>query len=301
MARHKAFKRKQKVQSGEEHFSRSGKLIPGKKFVAQLKCPCQKKCADKIDVIRQKEIFDDYYALPNWTQKTSFLFSLAERHSLKKRYNPILSVKKRNHSSKFFLVDNDGNKRQVCSTFLSQMLKISKKKLTRATMYEAADAVADRRGKFPSKKIKYADTEFAKECIQEYATYESRYKMSATSSKYLHPDLNLRKIYSIYRDRCQFTGNAVLSESSFRNSIFKPFFDLKFRKRGKGECAKCKRLEKHLRPLIQSVKARHNLEQQKDRHISNAKEIQTNFLDSVESSRELHSKTVVLIDREPRV
>lgn len=64
--RNKAFIQKQKVQQGEEHRTKNGQLIARKTFA---------ECASKIDVMRQKEIFDIFHKITNWTKKTLYLRS----------------------------------------------------------------------------------------------------------------------------------------------------------------------------------------------------------------------------------
>lgn len=142
--KHKKFIQKQKVQRGEEHLTKSGRTVKGKTFKAQLNCVCTRECALKIDVLRQKEIFDEYYEMSNWNEKTTFLRSLAEKISVEMDLNPIISLKKRCSTSKFFLTGSDGNRKQVCLEFLCEVLQITRQKMFRSL----ASNGLDRRGKF---------------------------------------------------------------------------------------------------------------------------------------------------------
>lgn len=55
---HKTFQQKVKVQKGLEHETKSGKKVRAKIFHEQIECNCKKKCAEKINTNRQKDIFD---------------------------------------------------------------------------------------------------------------------------------------------------------------------------------------------------------------------------------------------------
>lgn len=129
---HKSSIHKRKVQRGEEHYSASGKFIKGKVFCGRVNCVCKNDCANKIDVLRQKELFDAFYALPNWSEKTLFLRSLATRMPVRKSLSPIMNIKKRDFYTEFFLYDSEKNRQKVCQTFILNMLQVSKTGLFRA-------------------------------------------------------------------------------------------------------------------------------------------------------------------------
>lgn len=191
---HKSFIRKQKVQKGEPHYSASGKLIEGKSFTGQIDCGCKKHCADKIDILRQKELFDAFYAMENWTEETLFLRTLATRNPVRKTLNPIKNIRKHDFHSESFLTDSEQIQHRVCHLFLEKVLQISNKRIFRCLKSQEQNPSAiDFRGKFPSSKTKPSDIEFAKSVLRRLVTYESKYKMNATYSKYVHPDFNLKK------------------------------------------------------------------------------------------------------------
>lgn len=51
--KHKIYEQKRKVQAGEEHVKKSGKIIGKKEFRVQITCRCKKKCAERINALRQ--------------------------------------------------------------------------------------------------------------------------------------------------------------------------------------------------------------------------------------------------------
>lgn len=119
-----------------------------------------------------------------------------------------------------------------------------------------------------------------------------RIAMSATS-KYLHPDLNLNKMYRIHCDRCDFSGKTILSTKIFRNT-FKQFFDFKFRKRVKSECRLCKELDDQMRTQVYSLEMKQKIFEKKKRHTSIVKEIRNAFQGCFEKSLGWDSNLAVL-------
>lgn len=71
-SQHIASIRKRLVQSGKahHHVKEKNKIIPAKLFIGQILCACRFKCSSKIDIHRQQFIFEAFYALETWSQKT---------------------------------------------------------------------------------------------------------------------------------------------------------------------------------------------------------------------------------------
>lgn len=93
-----------------------------KGFHAQIVCPCKRGCPTHIDVLRQKEIFDEYYGCGKWSTKTIFLRTPATKIDAKENLNPLKSLSKRKNIHKYFLTDESGAQIRVCLFFLSNVL-----------------------------------------------------------------------------------------------------------------------------------------------------------------------------------
>lgn len=117
-----------KVQRGEERITKS-KIIPNKTFNAQTSCRCKRNCSQYIDESRQKGIFNSFYNLRNWTEKTLFLRTLAKRFGAKENLSPMIKLKNRQFSNKYYLFDNSGKQHQVCLGFLLIFLQINKQRM----------------------------------------------------------------------------------------------------------------------------------------------------------------------------
>lgn len=131
-SKHKANEKKQKVQRGEQYTTNAGKLIEKKTFQPQAICRCKKNCAQKINSDRQQEIFSAYYKFENWNQKTLFLRTIIKTASVKENLNPIINLKKRDFSHKYYLGDQSGVQYQVCLSFLLNCVQITRSRLLNA-------------------------------------------------------------------------------------------------------------------------------------------------------------------------
>lgn len=102
-------------------------------FTGQVNCTCTRKCSENIDILRQKELHQQFYSLRNWAAKTHFIREIiAQTKTEKENLNPVLQLKKRKFHCKCFLTDDAGKKHPVCLSFVSKLLKLNRSKLFRA-------------------------------------------------------------------------------------------------------------------------------------------------------------------------
>lgn len=121
---HKISLQKSKVQGGLEHTTKSGKLVAAKVFYEQSECNCKNKCAQKIDVHRQKVIFESFYTLESWSKKRLFIRSLVKTHHTKENFNPVTT--KTNVLYDYFLTNSSGNQEKVCLVFFLKCVQTTK-------------------------------------------------------------------------------------------------------------------------------------------------------------------------------
>lgn len=103
-------------------------------FNAQVICSCNRKCAEIIDVVVQKDIFDHYHSLKIWSEKTLFLRTIVKRVPVKENLNPRMILKKREYFSSYWLNDENGQSQRVCSVFVERLLQIQRAKVFRAVV-----------------------------------------------------------------------------------------------------------------------------------------------------------------------
>lgn len=244
---HKSFIRKKLVEQGKAHTTKKGRLVAAKIFDPQTICLCKNECASLIDVLRQQQIFDNYYGSSNWTSKTNFLRLNVCRNPVKHRIsesNPIVPLKSRVYSAEYSLTDRNGTRHKVCKFFFMTLLQINASRIGNALRSESSNPNAvDRRGKAPSQsKTNFRDLQFLKEFIDKFPRYESHYCRSRTNKKYLAPSLTIAKMYREYKIVCEFQQKVCLSEFMFRKT-FNYDFNLAFKKRKTDTCKTCDELK----------------------------------------------------------
>ena len=88
------------------------KDIPAIQFKEQILCKCKTNCSIKIDVARQKALFEAYYENSNHVQKVLTVVSSVTSefavHNKRRRYFPIHKSKKQKNSHKYRLLDDSG-------------------------------------------------------------------------------------------------------------------------------------------------------------------------------------------------
>lgn len=248
-----------------------------KRFSAQVNCKCRKKCADSIDVIAQKDIFDQFHDLPNWSEKTTFLRSIVNRECVKKNLNPRIGMKKRNNFSHYYLSDSNGKLHQVCLLFVTQLLQINRTNIFKAVDSAKSNPFAvDRRGKGATKnKTSPADVAFVKEFIETFPCYES--KIPPCSIKYFHPNLNANDIYRLYENACTFKQKKIVSKAVYDRIFRANFSHLRTFKSGKSSCHECQQINDYKKKKVLSPKFIEEYEQREDNHTSIVKQIKTEF------------------------
>lgn len=212
---HKTFQQKQKIQKGLGYKTKSGNFVPPKKFYEQKNCGCKKKCAEKVNLIRQKQIFDTFYSLENWSKKTLYLRSLVQ--SLPRKEN-LHSVKCNTKKSKYkyFFTNESGEQVNVCYRFFLQCLQVSSSSLNRAIKSVVSNETAtEKRGQFPTKKTREKDLLFVKKFIEKFPCYYSHYGATKSDKKYLNPNLNIRRLYKEYCLICIFRKKKYYLNGNF--------------------------------------------------------------------------------------
>lgn len=211
-SQHKSSQKKAKVQKGKEYVTKSMKRVPEKTFAEQTRCKCKRNCAQYIDVNCQRHFFESFYALSNWNQKTLFLRTLAKKLLCEPTMNPINNLKKKEFYHKYYLTNMAGNQVEVCLWFLITCLQITKSKMLRAISNTVSNEIAkDFRGAYPTKKTEVDDYDYLKTFIEKYPKYESHYKISASTKKYLSPYMNIEILYRQYTISCESEERTILS------------------------------------------------------------------------------------------
>lgn len=287
---HKCNIAKEKVERGQERITASGKLIPAIKFNSQTLCGCKLDCGTKIDLIRQKEIFDSYYQDSNKAQKTLLIRSLVDKVPIKCTNNmnrPLIPQKRRDFNFKYHLIDSLGVKSEVCTSFFFKCIQISKSSLNRVVNSAVSNpAAVEKRGKSTSANRTSDITRNAvRSFINRFPAYESHYGRSSSQRKYLHPDLNIAQMYRMYEDQCKKEHIKPVCITIFRQ-IFNEDFNLSFKKPHTDTCKVCDSYKAQLLNETLSTEKKEKIENLKECHNSLIKKIADTFKDDVKNASE---------------
>lgn len=124
----------------------------------------------------------------------------------------------------------------VCKRAVIRTLQINQKRIVTALKkYKECDALADGRGQTTGGRnaIPEARNE-VRHHISSFPKYVSHYTRNQTDSKFLCSNLNLAKMYKLYKEKVQ---NPV--SKSFYKRIFYTDFNLRFKTPKKDTCKKC--------------------------------------------------------------
>lgn len=290
----KSFVRHQKVQKGQEHYARSGKLIAKTKFQPQSICSCKMKCHVKIDIEQQHVLFQNFYDLPDWSKKTMYLRSCVERNAVDRKLsklNPIIQQKTRNFTYRYFLHDSTGDKQEVCNNFFYKCLQVNSKRVYRTLNTMQSNPVAkDHRGYQPSKnKTNERDKQFVIEFISKFPKYKSHYGRKDSNRDYLAPHLNLRKMYREYVAVTEFRQRTVLSEYMFRE-IFNTKFNLTFKRPKTDTCKTCDEIHAKINSGNLSYEELERQEKLRNDHHQSVNTKKMKFERDVKSAKESNGK-----------
>lgn len=273
-----------------------GKTIPAKKkqkknkvvekpvkiFSAQINCTCNKNCSERIDVIKQKEIFDQYHGYSKWSEQTAFLRAITKRESVKENFNPQINLKDRNYFCTYFFSDESGENQRVCSSFVTKLLQINRVKLFRAVSSSKNNPFAvDGRGKKSKRKTATEDVAFAKQFIRSFPCYESKFEPNSFDTKYLNPNLTMEKVYRLYANTCEFKQKTKLSKTIFTGIFKSNFPNLHVFKLEKSKCSICEHVSTKKKIKVLSTNSMDDVQKTEDDHFAELREFKNEFINSV--------------------
>lgn len=226
-------------QQTAKHKKNVGKKEKEKKsFDLQVNCICKRKCAERIDILKQQEAFENFNKLSDWPNQTRFLRSLISSRPTQENTDPIISTKKKENTYTYHFMNETGSLTQVCMSFFTKVLQVDRIKVFRAvdTLKKNPNAI-EKRGKSTARRTSASDLNHLKNFISSFVTYESSRNPKKSNEKFLHPRLNLRKMYLLYSKQCIFRNLKVLSDTIFRK-VFHGC-NRKFVQRSAPKCQTC--------------------------------------------------------------
>lgn len=236
-------KKKKKIQrdKGEEYVTMRGKVHKAR-CVQPIDCSkCRFRCSEKIPEETRQAIHKVYWNLASYERQRAFIAQHVEQNDIKQVKSKTSARREVAHS--FFFV-HKRKEHRVCKAFFTKTLDITNKvvdytmKRTECGVYIGQD---ERGRRDPVNKTKPEDSEFIRWHIASFPTVDSSKgkKDNKNKKRYLSHDLNVGKMYAMYKELCEQTGRKVMGISVYRNT-FNREFNLAFQKPKKEHCANCK-------------------------------------------------------------
>lgn len=188
--------------SGKRYINRNGKEVLDKK-PKEINCTCRFKCSVKIADEQRCILCKEYYDLADYVRQKMYLASNIKTAPVaRKRSSP--KTKNRKTSRLYFLKDSSGIKQRVCLKFFCATFAISHRvietclqNISSTGLYTGYDK---RKDTMPANATPLQAQRLVREHIDSYPTMESHYCRRDSTKKYLSPELNLSKMYRMYKN-----------------------------------------------------------------------------------------------------
>lgn len=156
------------------------------------------------------------------------------------------------------------------------------------------ETAIEKRGRNSARKTHRNDLKFLKNFINKFPSYYSHYGPSKSEKKFLHPNLNIKRLYREYCIVCEFKKRKTLSEWKFRD-IFNTEFNLGFHPKKSDSCRTCDKLEALLQSESSNTIKKEQLSKEKQQHLNLVQKSKEIFSKTVENSQNDSSKVEVLV------
>lgn len=214
--------RKKLCNTNKPHINSKGEAYQQKVFDEHFECDCRRKCTEVVPIKDRRRLFSQYWSQGSYPGRVALLNACMRKDSSKNRENARI----------YSIYDT-----VVCQKTLLKTLCICDKRLSSARQkYLESDSLSDLRGTLiggwnalpPSKR------EEVRAHINSFPRYVSHYTREKTESKYLDTDLNLAKLYALYKE-----GAHEPVSKSYYNRVFWNDFNLRFKQPKMDTCHKC--------------------------------------------------------------
>ncbi len=203
------------------HINTAGKVVVRKAFDANFICQCLKQCTRSVPLLARKRFFNQFWSMGTYSGRSMFLVNCVSEDAR------MLDGK---HTYKIFGYG-------VCKSGLIRTLQINEKRITIALRkYKVNDTMSDRRGQTTGGRnaVLEAKKVEIRRHISSFPKYVSHYTRNQTDSKFLCLNLNLAKMYKLYKEKVR----SPVSQSLYKQIFYKEF-NLRFKTPKKDTCKRC--------------------------------------------------------------
>lgn len=235
-------KRSRSHQRGESYTSKRGVIVPAKQIKNLKNCveKCKFKCGVTISQVEREALFKAYYKM-NQNEKYHYILNTTSKNPTERPKNKNQESFKKFSFKYFFNVGT--NRIQVCKLFYLGTLHISQKPVYNVHKNKDVSTntpKSDGRGK-SAKSLRSLNEDVkntVRDHIKSFPTVESHYCRATTNRTYLESNLNLVKMYKLYKEMCDEQHKESVKLSMYRH-IFVSEFNLDFHIRKSDRCDLC--------------------------------------------------------------
>uniref|UniRef100_UPI00358FC0C3 uncharacterized protein isoform X1 n=1 Tax=Myxine glutinosa TaxID=7769 RepID=UPI00358FC0C3 len=223
-------KRKRLRNSGQEYFGRNGVVHEARKMKDLTNHKCSRQC-HLISEDERKQLFQQYWALADYNAQVSWICGAIKQVVPKRRYSQNRQDPRKGYTRIFHMTTAEKGSLTVCKTFFLTTLSISNGAIDRALKKQRNNdgmPATDQRGQHaPPNKLAVDELEYIKQHISSFPRYCSHYTWEHLGDRScLAPEINLRRLYLLYQEKCREDGRQPLKEWVYRNTFRTTRFDL---------------------------------------------------------------------------
>jgi len=273
---------KLKRYRNESYTARSGKVFSAKEFNPAYKCPCKKKCTDKIAIDELTNKSRMFANLADFNAQNAYIAgSISEVNKSRGTKN----VESKRQFSRVY----DINGMEVCKETFLKVYNVSSCRVNSVMKKKRLNDIVDKRGKKTGgwNKISPLTEQDVMNHINKFPKYVSHYCRESTETKFLSPELSLALMYRLYKEEC-----AKPCSLSTYKSIFYKRFNLHFQTLKKDTCKVCDMLNVSAMNA-KETEVKSTIKQKHGAHLITAKEAEILMKsDLVESSNNPKLETI---------
>lgn len=162
---------------------------PPKIFKPVIKC-CVRNCLLNFDTFTQKRIFDRFTSLKKYAQRLKFLRAIIRSPDAGKvKYQ-------------YYMNDDSGTEHRVCTNMVIGILQVSRVSLHRAGSNRSLQANPTGQ-ELRGQRYTIQDSPFVKQFVETVQVYEATRDSPRSKYKYLHPRVNYKELYAVYKAQYQ--------------------------------------------------------------------------------------------------
>ncbi|XP_028166463.1 uncharacterized protein LOC114357160 [Ostrinia furnacalis] len=280
--------RKRRANVNVKYINAKGKEVLPKTFDQTFSCGCKKKCTEIISVDDRKRIFDQFWSIGSYEGRCAYICANVKETNKSRCYSTEDS--KRMVSRKYFFDDNE-----ICKKAFLQTLRICQSRIDVAMKKKnSASDLKDNRGIASGGNNRTSEENIKKivDHINSFPKYISHYCRGKTNSRYLNTDLNLFKMYDLFKLKHSTEEN--LPTLATYKKIFYEKFNLKFKAPKSDTCKTCDAFAAKLK-LLTSVDAE-ELKEKRDVHLSKASVLRDKMNEDLKIALEIESVETLTFD-----